>query len=112
MVKSNRARDNNVKIAMPSAIEPSVNGSTVRAKILLFLDKAGEAPLSDIVDGIGVCYANVHGAMKGRKGHYSSTRSLTDMDFVEKRQVAGGLILFSLTDRGRNTVRILKTEGG
>jgi predicted transcriptional regulator with HTH domain len=110
--ESNRMSDDNKQIVRSSVAESSLNRSTVRARILLYLDEVGEASMSDIVDGIVVCYANVHGALNGRKGHYSKMMSLMGMGLVEARYAANILILYLLTEKGREAVRSLKMREG
>jgi predicted transcriptional regulator with HTH domain len=96
-----------------SDVEYSLRRSKVRHKILLFMDKVGkEASAHDISIGIGVCYSSVYGGLHGNGRHYSKDNSLLGMELVEARHLENNLILYSLTETGRDAVRSMKLREG
>lgn len=87
--------------------------NTVRGRILLFLYHAGvESSAYDISNGAGICYSHVRGGLNGSAGRWSRKKSLVSTGLVEKRHLNDKILLYSLTDQGRDTVRSIDMREG
>ncbi|MGA9139522.1 MAG: archaellum operon transcriptional activator EarA family protein [Methanocella sp.] len=86
--------------------------SKVRTKILLHMYTVGkDVSVKDISGALDYCYSIIYGALIGNGTHYSEKFSLRSVGLVEAKDFDGNLF-FSLTENGRNEVRLIKEEGG
>lgn len=92
-------------------IQLSIDGSTVRTRIILFLEKIGEATAYDISNGTEICYSNVYGALNGSRGRWSKKKSLINMGLVKERPVTRKIKTYTLTKNGHDIAISLKIYG-
>jgi len=99
-------------VELPDVTRPE-DRSSVRARILLFLDHEGvECSAYEISRGTGICYSHVRGGLNGSVGRWSIKKSLTVTGMVQTRQLNDKIVLYSLTDQGHDTVRSTNMREG
>jgi predicted transcriptional regulator with HTH domain len=99
-------------IGPPDVTRPE-DKSTVRKRILQFLDHAGaECSAYDISNGTGICYSHVRGGLNGSVGRWSGKKSLVSTGLVQTRNFDDNIVLYSLTDKGRDSVRGMNIREG
>lgn len=95
------------QIAEEHVVMHSRRRSKIQPIVLQYMDKIGkEVTVYDISIGTGICYSSVYGAVNGRKDHNSKVSSLIGMGLVKARRLGNNIILLSLTDPGRDEIRL------
>lgn len=87
----------------------SLERSGVRRDILLYLKKyPSGAPIFDISQNISASFTNTKGAILGDGKGYNIDTSLISLGLVTYTKARGALIVYSLTQRGREIAALLE----
>ncbi len=90
-----------------SDIQSSIERSTVRKKILLYLYHSTMPTMYDIAHDTKTAYTNATGAIAGCGKRYGRERSLIHLGLVRMEKGSRGLNVYSLTPEGRRLVDAL-----
>jgi predicted transcriptional regulator with HTH domain len=87
----------------------SLERSSIRRNILLYLKVyPSGVPIFDISRNIAASYTNTKGAILGDGRGYNVDTSLISLGLVTYSKARGSLVLYSLTQRGREIAALLE----
>jgi predicted transcriptional regulator with HTH domain len=88
-------------------IKASIERSSVRKKILLYLYRSSMPTMYDIAMDTKTAYTNATGAIAGCGKRYGKERSLIYLGLVQMEKGVRGLNVYSLTSEGRRLADVL-----
>ena len=86
----------------------SIDRSSVRKKILLYLNGASKSTMYDIAKDTKIAYTNATGGIAGYGKRYDKERSLIYLGLVEMEIGIRGLNVYSLTPEGQKLAKVLR----
>jgi predicted transcriptional regulator with HTH domain len=108
MVQMKKNTENRLK-RMNYDVYFALERSGVRRDILLYLKRyPSGAPIFDISRNIGASFTNAKGAILGDGNGYSFDSALINLGLVTYNKARGALIVYSLTQRGREIAALLE----